>query len=75
MNIYPNPVNENLNIEVSSLAKNSLFSLSSVNGQELLQKQITTAKTQIDISTLPSGIYFIRFISDKTVEVEKIIKQ
>jgi hypothetical protein len=46
-----------------------------LNGQELISRLITEPKTIIDISTLPSGIYFVRVTGEKTVEVGKFIKQ
>jgi len=46
-----------------------------VNGQQLITRHITEPKTVIDISSLPSGVYFVRLTGDKTVEVGKIIKE
>jgi hypothetical protein len=46
-----------------------------IEGQELITRQITEPKTQIDISNLPSGVYFVRLINDKTVEVGKFVKE
>jgi hypothetical protein len=46
-----------------------------LNGQEVMQYKITESKTQIDITSLPSGVYFVRLTNDKTVQVGKIVKQ
>lgn len=71
---YPNPANNKINIEGF---QDSEFNLSilNINGQELLKQEIRNRKTQIDISKLPSGIYFIKLTNDETVEVRKIIKE
>jgi hypothetical protein len=45
------------------------------SGQEVLKQTIKNTKTQIDISSLSSGIYFVKLINDKQVEVRKIIKE
>lgn len=72
--IYPNPAFESITIETSLMIKESVLSIYNVNGQELIKQEIKDRKTQIDISKLTSGIYFVKLISDKTVEVIKIIK-
>jgi hypothetical protein len=45
-----------------------------LNGQQLITRQITEPKTQLDISNLPSGVYFVRLMDDKTVRVVKFVK-
>jgi hypothetical protein len=40
-----------------------------------MTRQITSPKTQIDISNLPNGVYFVRLTNDKTMEVGKFVKQ
>ena len=46
-----------------------------LSGQELITRQITEPKTQIDISTLPGGIFFVKILGDKTVQAGKVIKE
>jgi hypothetical protein len=46
-----------------------------LNGQEVLTRQITEPKTHVEISMLPSGVYFVRLTGERTVEVGKIIKE
>ena len=72
LNIYPNPATDKITIKTP--VKGS-FSIHNISGQELIIRQITEPKTQIDISSLPSGIYFVRLSGDRTVEVGKFIKQ
>ena len=43
-------------------------------GEVVLSCQTTGLKTQIDISNLPAGVYFVRVTGEKTVQVEKVIK-
>ena len=43
------------------------------NGQQLITQQIIQPKTQIDISSLPEGIYFVRLTSDKNISMGKFI--
>jgi Secretion system C-terminal sorting domain/Receptor L domain len=75
LSIYPNPSSTEVIIETLAYPNNCYLSMINVNGQELILQQITEPKTQIDISNLPSGVYFVRLTNDKTVKVGKIIKQ
>ena len=72
---YPNPANTMITIETAQTAKESVMSILNMNGQELLKQQIKDISTQIDVSKLSSGIYFVKLITGNTVEVKKMIKE
>jgi hypothetical protein len=72
--VYPVPVKEYLTIEIVEL-DGSWLSIRTVNGQEVMKQQLHNRITQIDLSNLKSGIYLVRLTSDKSVFVEKIIKE
>jgi len=74
LKIYPNPSSDNITIETSVTPAKSQLSIMNLNGQQLITRQITEPKTIIDISTLPSGVYFLRLTNDRTVKVGKLIK-
>ena len=69
---FPNPSSDKINIEFSAEGHLSILNL---NGQEIMNKPILKKSTQIDISSLPVGIYFFRFRNENTVQVRKIIKE
>jgi hypothetical protein len=73
--IHPNPASNLINIEISTATVEGRLSLMNPNGQEILTCPITGTKTQLDISGLPRGVYFVRLTNDKTVEVRKFIRQ
>ncbi|MFN8145486.1 MAG: kelch repeat-containing protein [Bacteroidia bacterium] len=60
VSVFPNPVNEMLNVELKSFKKNNpiLFSLYNSTGQMILQEKITGEKTQLNLSSIPKGIFF-----------------
>ena len=73
--IYPNPTADYIIIETSEIPANSFLSIMNFCGQVLITRQIIESKTQIDISNLPSGVYFIRLAGDRNVTMGKFIKK
>lgn len=75
LRIYPNPVSALLTIETEQLTKEGTVTIININGQELIRQRIKNSTTQIDINKLTSGIYFVKLVTNKIVEVRKIIKE
>jgi hypothetical protein len=63
--VYPNPANDVLTVSVrlpqcdSPTTGQTEYQISNLIGQTLLQGHISAETQQIDISTLPAGMYFI----------------
>jgi hypothetical protein len=74
LNIYPNPASDMLTISLPKLSSNAQLTLFNITGEKLLEKQITQAETQLDISMLPKGMYFLRLQSENNGKAAKIIK-
>jgi hypothetical protein len=74
MAIFPNPCSSTLTIEFNEIAPNTHFSLINANGQKLEYHLLKEARSEFDISELPSGIYVARVWNDDEVMVRKIIK-
>jgi hypothetical protein len=75
LSIYPNPAADKISIQTSGTAYNSNLSIRNLNGQQLMQQEITDPTTTIDVSTLPSGIYLVKVIGENGVQVGKFVKQ
>jgi hypothetical protein len=73
--VYPNPAADKITIETSVVSKESNLVIVNIAGRELITRQVSELKTVIDISSLPSGVYFVRLTNDRTVEVGKFVKQ
>jgi hypothetical protein len=73
--IYPNPATDKIVIETLGLSKENILAIVNIEGQDVLTRQITEPKTVVDISSLPSGVYFMRVTGERTIEVGKFIKQ
>lgn len=75
--IFPNPANDNISIELLNLlpsTKNTI-SIYNIQGQLLFQKYSDLAKTEIDISTLSKGIYFIKIQNSDNIIFQKFVKE
>jgi hypothetical protein len=72
LTVYPNPAFTNITIETITKGCLSILNLS---GQQLLQREITEPTTTVDISTLPSGVYIVKLVGKKGVQMGKVIKQ
>ena len=61
LGVYPNPANNTLFVETRLIASlpDLTYRITNLMGQTLLQGNITTENQQIDISSLPAGMYFI----------------
>lgn len=72
--IYPNPATDKITIELSEAIKECNLAIIDVEGQQLIIYVVTRQQMQVDISSLPQGLYFIRLTSNKTVITGKFIK-
>ena len=74
VSVYPNPVNDVLNIDIKNFNKENLnVNIIDVIGKEVLKSDY---KNKLDISFLEKGIYFVSIQQDrKTLGVKKIIKE
>jgi hypothetical protein len=73
--IYPNPASNRISIEMPGINGHHNLAIVNLEGVPLINKMITESKTQLDISNLPAGIYFVRLTGEKTVQVGKFVKR
>ncbi|HOY33049.1 MAG TPA: T9SS type A sorting domain-containing protein [Bacteroidales bacterium] len=71
--MYPNPVKEQIQLELSGNHDHISYEISDLTGQ-IIQKSVIVNKTNIDVSGFPQGLYLIKVISDKGVTVKNFIK-
>jgi hypothetical protein len=76
ISIYPNPVSDNLTIEISAFnSEKKYLSIYNVLGERMLKSQITNSKSQINVSGLARGIYIAELSSGKNIVRQKFVKQ
>ncbi len=74
IDIYPNPANDNLTVEYPVIADNEMVSIYNIQGNLILQLPIFRVKTDINISDIEKGLYFLRLESENGTVVKKFIK-
>jgi len=63
INIYPNPTNNQFFIDLSQIAlgaiENVTYSLHDISGKTVIDGQISSSKTIVDVKHLSDGVYFL----------------
>ncbi|MDA3944815.1 MAG: M1 family aminopeptidase [Bacteroidetes bacterium] len=72
--VYPNPVNNLLNIAFTTANETRTLVLRNAAGQIVANKQLSELNNQLDTGALPKGIYFIEIYSPSGRSVKKLIK-
>jgi hypothetical protein len=72
--ISPNPFSDIINIELPENSNDCFISISNPGGQEIFREFLTRNYSDIDLSKLASGLYFVKLVYNQHVEVIKIIK-
>ena len=73
ISIYPNPVNNVLNFNVSENVTISDISIVDITGK-LINSSFNLNQKTIDVSDIQSGVYFVRFTSEDKTVTKKFIK-
>jgi hypothetical protein len=78
--VYPNPVSDNLYVKFDSktLGTAATFTITDVTGRMVSETTSTVGGeliVPIDVSTLSSGMYFIKIVSENTTQTSKFVKE
>ena len=73
VSMYPNPASDRLNISASNTIKNA--SIFNILGKKVMSLEINKNSKSIDVSSLASGIYLIKYSIDNAIGTAKFIKQ
>ena len=78
LRLFPNPASTELFVDLSgsdSGAFNSyLVQIVDIHGKVLLEKEIESHRSVVDIESLPNGLYLLRIKGDHFTEVKKFFK-
>jgi hypothetical protein len=73
ISVYPNPVNDQLS--VSGLSKGDNIKIISITGTEVISTTATSKELEINLTSFPSGIYFLHVKNESSAQTLKIVKQ
>lgn len=74
--VYPNPTDALVNIEFTfEPEKKAYYVLAGVNGTIIMQEELHSIQTQLNLEKLGRGTYMLRVESGDLKEVFKIVKQ
>jgi predicted metalloenzyme YecM len=73
--IYPNPAHDKIVIAFDKAVKTAI-SVENINGRKVIAKNLSQSlnNTEIDLTTLPKGVYILKLIIDNNTIVRKIVK-
>lgn len=74
INIYPNPVQNELTVELKDSKEHINLEIVNTQGQIVYQSKIT-GRTTIQMGDFTKGIYLLKFNNAEKLEVRKIIKE
>lgn len=74
-NLHPNPANSKITIEIDGVNSNSIISIHNIQGQLLLQQAMQQVRSEINISNLAKGMYFIWIESEEGSVVGRFVKE
>ena len=72
INVYPNPVKEQLTIQGKALRHISLVSMT---GTTIFESNVQSENQVLEMGTLPQGLYFLRIQHENGIKVVKVMKQ
>jgi hypothetical protein len=72
LKISPNPASDAITLKTSGKGNLSIYNL---NGKELLRKYITEPTNILDVSHLSGGVYIVKLVGEKIIQVGKVIKE
>jgi len=75
VDVYPNPVQDLLNINIEGTEQEVTVSIFSVSGQLIRQEILYQSNNQLNLSELNGGLYFIKVEGTGLSVYQKIIKQ
>jgi len=76
MSFYPNPANNQLNLNFGTQVENTLVSIVDLQGRSVFTKSIANKQLEtLDISNLSSGIYFVKVVANGKAMNSKFVKK
>lgn len=72
--LYPNPATTELTIQTPTASTETAVTILDLQGKVVLSQTIQSLQSQIDLTTLNQGVYFVRLQSAGSTSTQKLIK-
>ena len=69
-NIFPNPSNGIINFDIKDAFEAVIFDQA---GRFITKEKLDTGQTELNLSALPNGVYFLKFKTKDGLQLEKIV--
>ncbi len=73
LNCFPNPTKNSITISNDSVI--DTIEITSILGQQILSQKINSLQTELDMRSLPSGMYLVKVTSGEATKTVKIVKE
>ncbi len=75
ISVYPSPAVNSITIDIENRFNISLINVSTILGNKVLIQPVSgNSKSELNISNLDNGVYFIEIVTDRGVVTKKFIK-
>lgn len=71
--VYPNPANSYVNIELPNELSDAQISIVDAVGRSVISSSVTSGFSQIDVSALNEGTYFVKIIANDEVVTKTLV--
>jgi hypothetical protein len=75
VSIYPNPVKDNLYVNFVLLQEQTQFQIINQVGSTVASGNLLSNNTNISLTGLAKGIYFIKIINNNDIQVKRFVKE
>lgn len=73
--VYPNPVKDNLRINLNSSVEGSLVQIYSLLGSKMMEKTVSGIEINIPVANLSNGVYYVTVKTGNNTSVCKFVKE
>lgn len=73
--IFPNPANDYLNVHTTNNEDNLTLKIADINGLTVLETQLKTDETNIDVRSFKKGVYLMYLSNQSTTNIKRLVVQ
>ena len=74
LGVYPNPVIDKFDLRIPNQYTDGILTMFNLVGQQVDQRKITSTIDEVDMTSYPTGTYFLRYEKNAKILYNKIIK-